>query len=302
MIKKPVISSSKASPLSYIALKGGNEPFLSLPAPAELDLHALTTKAIDFGIYDDAATAARCDTYRLPDTKDRENYHGNDHIAYWLSGLKDFLALQRTAASYRLNFDTCRYFELGCASGRVLRHVACQSQAEVWCSDINLRHLEWIRLFLPDKIKLSQNTVLPQLPITDNYFDLITAFSVFTHIDDFEFAWLQEIRRILKIGGLAYLTFQSDTVWETYKHGWIKDTIMPLKDRIADYRIDDGFFDGHLPAEKTVFWWPLENAYNCTVFHHTNYIRKEWGRFFEIVEIIPFRHIFQDVVLLRRPN
>jgi len=36
------------------------------------------------------------------------------------------------------------------------------------------------------------------------------------------------------------------------------------------------------------------------VFHSLDYIRNAWGRFFDVVDIIPKGHDYQDVVVLRK--
>lgn len=243
------------------------------------------------------------DTAPLPVTRDREFYFGNEHAAYWLSGLRDFNGIKREAERLGIGLTHgARYFELGCASGRVVRHATIADGLEVWCSDINLRHVEWIRAFLPPSIRVFSNTVLPTLPLEDKSVDVIAAFSVFTHIDDFEFAWLAELRRVLRPGGLAYLTVQTEHTWERYKSSWIRDQLMPLRDKIADWPISEEFFAGKLPRSKTVFWWNAgRDNYNSTVFVTASYIRREWGRFFEIINVVLDGHAYQDVVVLRRP-
>ena len=156
-----------------------------------------------------------------------------------------------------------RYFELGCASGRVVRHLAYHTAAQVWCCDINKRHTEWIRLFLPERINVFHSSAIPNLPLEDNSIDVATAFSVFTHIDDFETAWLLELRRILRPGGLAYLTVSTDHTWEQYKHGWIKDQLIPLADKITEHK-NERYFNG---PHGSVIWWPADqDLYNATMF------------------------------------
>jgi SAM-dependent methyltransferase len=208
--------------------------------------------------------------------------------------------MRAVASKYGIDFNKASYFELGCASGRVIRHFASQTSADVWCCDLNLRHTEWIRVYLPRSIKAFNNHALPHLPLPDGVFDFISAFSVFTHIDDFEFAWLNELRRILKVGGIAYITIQTENTWEKYKQGWIKDQLLPLSDQITEFEVSDQLFEGPLPKEKTCFWWPSQDVYNSTVFHSMEYVSREWGRFFDVLEYRSNDHVYQDVVILRR--
>ena len=245
------------------------------------------------------------DPHPLPRTEDREGYQGERHYDWWLGGLRDYLCVLSN-----LNRLGCRLapgnrvFELGCASGRVLRHFALQGGYDAWGADINARHAEWIRLFMPTEIKAFQNTILPNLPLEDNFFDLVCAFSVFTHIDDLEVAWIAEVRRILKPGGVAYLTIHSDDTWDGLKDhdSVIKTQLLSMKDHITEFRISEELFKHPMPQERMVFWWPFGASYNCSVFHTKSYIRSAWGRFFEILDIVRGASSYQDAVILRKPG
>ena len=172
---------------------------------------------------------------------------------------------------------------------------------DCWGADIKLRHIEWMRLFLPANLKIFQSTILPHLPIEDNSLSLVTAFSVFTHIDDLELAWLAEVRRILKPGGFFYATIHSERTWALMEPGVpIYDALIHMRSHIPDYNVSELFLRGPMPKEKTVFFWDTAQNYNCNVFHHLDYVKREWGRFFKIEEIIPGGSGYQDVVLLRK--
>ena len=61
---------------------------------------------------------------------------------------------------------------------------------------------------------------------------------------------------------------------------------------------------GHLvaespfPGERSAFHFTEESYYSCNVFHSREYIQREWGRFFDILEMRPQGHSAQCVVLL----
>lgn len=299
---RPLTSSFAPEWLRATTIKGSAEPFANLPPIAKLASEAALQQEAEatFGIGERVAGYSGRDTAPIPSSGDREYYWGENHASYWLSGLSDALAVVQQAARLGLGADA-RYFELGCASGRVVRHIAFQTPVAISCCDINKRHTEWVRLFLPRRINVFHNSVMPHLPIEDNSIDIATAFSVFTHIDDFEAAWLLELRRVLRPGGLAYVTVATDHTWERYKQGWIREQFMPLADKISDYAIDEPFFAGPLPRPKTVLWWEAgRDVYNAMVFHDTAYIRREWGRIFGVLDIIPEGHRYQDVVLLTK--
>ena len=181
---------------------------------------------------------ADLDPYPIPVTEDREGYYGDFHYDWWLSGLYDYLAVKQTLTRFGGSLKPGdAVFESGCASGRVLRHFACQAKdIDIWGADINLRHVEWIQNYLPQHIRIFQNTALPHLPIDDKSISLVMAFSVFTHIDELELAWLAELRRVLKPGGFAYLTIHSEHTWSIMRPGLSAfEYLMAVRERIANY-------------------------------------------------------------------
>jgi len=244
------------------------------------------------------------DSYNLPATCDRELYHGDRHYDWWLSGLLDYLKIRQVTQKYGRPLKAGdAFYEMGCASGRVLRHFAVQcDDLNVWGSDINNRHIEWMRLNLPENIKIFQNTILPQLPLESNSIDIACAFSVFTHIDDLDFAWLCEIRRVLKKGGLFYVTIHSDDTWKFMRpKDQIYQNLIKMAPYSNDYNITEDYLAGPLPRDKTVFISRPANNYNTNVFLKKDYIYREWGRFFNIHEIIRAGSDYQDVVVMQKP-
>jgi ubiquinone/menaquinone biosynthesis C-methylase UbiE len=288
--------------LSSIAIKNSNSVFQSI-GPVSNHLAGEIHSDI-FSIYPDIDIEIMIsrDPYNLPATCDRELYHGDRHYDWWLSGLLDYLKIKQTMEKYGhpLNAGDA-FYEMGCASGRVLRHFAVQhDDLTVWGSDINNRHIEWMRLNLPEHIRIFQNTILPQIPMESNSIDIACAFSVFTHIDDLDLAWLCEIRRVLKQCGFFYVTIHSDDTWKTLSPtDQIYRSLMDMAPYITDYKITEDFLAGPLPMNKTVFSWRANN-YNTNVFHKKNYIFREWGRFFKIHEIIRSGSQYQDVVVMQK--
>lgn len=300
---EPLISSHNPAYLSAISIKGDKQPFEKMGSVHDYLGGKVHTDLTSLISREAIGQFLEKDAYPLPATIDRENYHGERHYDWWLSGLKDFLLIQKKLEEHGVPLtDGDSIFELGCASGRVLRHFAIQHQGlDCWGADIKLRHIEWMRLFLPANLKIFQNTILPHLPIEDNSLSLVAAFSVFTHIDDLELAWIGELRRILKPGSFLYASIHSERTWDLMKPGIpIYDALMHMRVHIPNYNVSESFLNGPMPREKTVLYWDNAQNYNCNVFHHTDYIKREWGRFFDVEEIIPCGSGYQDVVLLRK--
>jgi SAM-dependent methyltransferase len=300
---RPLISSFNPPWLSAVCIKGTNKPFQNLLSVKHYLDTPVLTPIDDLEIGADLSRFIARDDYPIPAVRDREGYHKDRHYDWWVSGLRDYLCIKRTLSHHAVDLRRGdSIFELGCASGRVLRHFACQDFGlTIWAADIQLRHVEWIRKFLPPTIRVFHNTVLPHLPLESNSQKLIYAFSVFTHIDDFELTWLAELRRILIPGGIAYLTIHSERTWQDMNTDWpLWKGLAREKENIPDYEISPELFKGPMPAEKTVFWWTTGQNYNAQVFHSEAYIRTTWSRFFLVKEVIASGYGYQDVVVLQK--
>lgn len=230
------------------------------------------------------------DPAQLPDADSREGYFGSDHLGYWLSGFVDYA--KTVAAAQSLGLEGGRYFDFGGSTGRVFRHFAFQTDRwDVWTSDFKPSSVEWNLLHYPTIIKAFLNSCQPSLPLPDSYFDLVTAFSVFTHINETETSWLLEIRRILKVGGIAYISIHNEDYWP-FRSQW-RD-LSPFRPDLAGLE--------EMPKGKTVVTWREDDPYNCDVFHSRDYIERVWGRYFEICEFRARYHFNHGVVICRRLN
>jgi len=120
------------------------------------------------------------------------------------------------------------------------------------------------------------------LPIESNYFDLIYAISVFTHITTTWKPWLLELRRVLKPGGILLSTFSNRIAYE-YSTGQrfdAQNTGMLVMDEDRDW--DEG---------------------GPGVFHSNWWVQKHWGQFFDI-DYISREGLFnwQSLAVLIKPG
>jgi SAM-dependent methyltransferase len=107
--------------------------------------------------------------------------------------------------------------EWGCGPGRLIRHMPsllASHPARIVGSDYNPRTVRWCAEHL-DGIAFVQNGLRPPLPLAGARFDVAYCISVFTHLsEDVQLAWADELRRVLKPGGLLICTTQGDN----YRH------------------------------------------------------------------------------------
>jgi ubiquinone/menaquinone biosynthesis C-methylase UbiE len=280
------------------------EPFNNLPPVTELDssefenpnrLRLIEPLLGDAKLEDLIAR----DPYPIPCADDREKYSPGYDGVYWLSGLEDYLKIMDVVKRYGVQPRSV--FDFGCASGRVIRHFAAQSDIpEIWGSDINARHIRWLYEHMPHTVKPIFNHCIPTLPIRDNSVDVITAFSVFTHIDTFETCWLAELRRIMHDDGVAYLTVHNEDTWRV-----LRDQVDNEKNRLVQSLLSSDpsvreKLQSPLPDTRTVYRFMESGPYRAQVFHSNNYLHQVWGRFFKIEEILPGHHVRQTVLVLRK--
>jgi len=246
------------------------------------------------------------DPHPIPMPIDRENY-GNLAASprYWATGLSDWLNVQEAISRFGAgDGDFLRYLDFGCASGRVLRHAHtfANTETDLWGCDFAPANINWIKRYLPKPIKGFINNAIPHLPFPDQTFDLISAFSVLTHIDQFEDAWLLELRRVTRPDGLLYLTIQNEASWSRVP---TRPNMMKHLERANSIdgnpiRVKEGTFAEPMPLDRIVFRMTNDENYNCNVWHSSEYIRNLWSRYFEILHIADNAHTnFQSVVILR---
>lgn len=162
------------------------------------------------------------------------------------------------------SFDGKRVLDFGCGSGRVLRHFLAEAQsAEFWGCDVHEPSIEWIRGNLVPPLHVFVNSELPPLPQMDGSFDAIWAASVFTHLTSSWSAWLIELHRILKPGGLFLVSYLGQSSAIPAVQDWNED------------RTGMNVLDGGL----------IYGEGGPTVVHSEWWIRAHWGRAFEIDRI-----------------
>lgn len=97
----------------------------------------------------------------------------------------------------------------GCGCGRVTRHLSKFTSAQIFGRDIDRNNIRWAARNLPGDFKVSRHR--PPLDLADASVDVALSLSVFTHIGmAAQHAWLAELARVIRPGGLLLLTFMDE--------------------------------------------------------------------------------------------
>jgi SAM-dependent methyltransferase len=164
------------------------------------------------------------------------------------------------------SFDGKRVLDFGCGSGRVLRQFLPEAASgEFWGCDLHAPTIEWLDQNLSPPLHFYVNDRIPT-PHPDSHFDLVYAISVFTHITHEWSAWLLELHRILKPGGLLLATFLGPDA------GGRRLSDLPGEDELG-------------MCAKTVLGQSLDYSSGPLVWHSPWWLRSHWGRAFEILEL-----------------
>ncbi len=256
----------------------------------------------------DITTLVDRDPYTLPSTKMRVGYYGERHLDYWISGLKDYRAMLDTIARHGGSLvPGDSVLDFGCSTGRVLRHFDAQFPADqqgalhCWGVDISSMWIEWARQNLSPRLRIMHTPTEPRLPLEDRAMALVYAFSVFTHIDEFELAWIAELRRVLRVGGIAYLSVHTERTWELMG----RQSSWPLHGFLTRDGTDEN--GDVITTEALLTTMPRERVVHMSesspvprVFQSQEYLQREWGRYFEVLEIIERGAAYHDICVLRR--
>jgi SAM-dependent methyltransferase len=146
------------------------------------------------------------------------------------------------------------------------------------------------------------------LPHKDGYFDLVIAYSVFTHLPEpIQDIWLAEIARTLRTGGLFFATVQSSRTIEIFEAVDPSDTATPFwRRRVAErMRQQPGFQEAfrrrgfaYLPSRGAAAHDPAEIFGNA--FVSPDYAARRWGEFFSVLEFCDDADRPQAIVVARK--
>jgi SAM-dependent methyltransferase len=226
-----------------------------------------------------------------PDELTQEYYAG-----YLPTGEKDVAQmLDLLKAS---DFELCpgnRALEMGCATGRMIRHLKpFTGDCEIWGTDIDAKYIYWCQQNLNPPFHFATTTTIPHLPFGDGYFNLIYTGSVFTHIDDLAEAWFLELSRLLSPGGRLYVTICDESTVNLLETG-TKDNYVMAQKIMSSY-------DLYNQSNKDFGMLVVGRDTASQVFYNLDYLRKILPPTLELLSVTQEAYGYQSAVVLgKRP-
>jgi len=218
-----------------------------------------------------------------PDLRERVNGSPREDIFLNIGRLtvKDLRAALAKQGRQLESFQSV--LDFGCGSGRTLIWLD-PNHHRLYGTDIDAEAIRWCAHGLP-RMTFETNEALPPLRYEGSKFDLIYAISVFTHLsEDYQFTWLKELARITKPGGMLLLTVHGDFI---SSHSLPAD-LLEKRRREGFVFLANDYWKGKFPD-----WYQ-------TAYHTKEYVRREWAKFFDVVDYVDRgvnRH--QDLVVLK---
>lgn len=184
--------------------------------------------------------------------------------------------------------DFPRILDWGCGAGRVTRYMLSETGSAVTGADIDPDNIAWCRQAYPEG-RFELVPLRPPTAFEDGAFDLAIGLSVMTHLQEGDqWLWLHELRRIVRPGGLVFLSVQGPTQFAY-------NQFPPHLYRQVQ---EQGYLD--LSRDGALDGVIADTEYYRAAMHSRAYIAERWAEYFEVVEIVDAIAGMQDFVVLRR--
>ncbi len=182
--------------------------------------------------------------------------------------------------------------DFGCGIGRVALDLHSRTGLPTHGCDVNAEAVAYLSEQL-SSVDFKVTSVNPPLPYENDSFDAVFSISIWTHLspEDGD-TWLQEMRRVLKPGGYAFISISGpDVVTLRRERG------VPGWQDVAQADLERA---GALFIEYRASSHGVDGRYGLTAHDH-NYIRTHWSKHFDVVDV-GHRNIdgIQDLVVLRK--
>ena len=226
----------------------------------------------------------------VPDTENTKRVIGGGQISGFLrTGATSFRRLENYLALHhdRPLSTFKRVLDWGCGAGRLTRYLTTLDNVDVTGIDIDDINVQWCKSSITGAAFETVATA-PPTRFDEKSFDLIVGISIFTHLrEPDQFAWLEELQRIVSDDGLVMVSYHGPTVL-----GFVRAK-QPLLEEIEKQGI---FITGNNNQVDNIG----DDEYYVNVSHSRRYILENWGKYFEIIDVVPGFFGRQDMVVMKK--
>jgi len=210
-----------------------------------------------------------------------------------LGGYTDFSKFQRLLPAIGAGevSQRKRVLDWGVGCGRVARYFGAVPGVELFGVDVDADNVDWCSRNLPGQYR--KIPLRPPAPLDAASFDLIYGISVLTHLrEPDQHAWLAELDRLAAPNAIVLLSFHGTTA-ANYAG-------MPVAALGAylDALERDGFMMTNI--NKQIEEFIDERGYYLNVAHSSDYVRRVWGEYFEVIDTVPGMVATHDLAVLRK--
>lgn len=194
--------------------------------------------------------------------------------------------------------EGARVLDFGAGIGRVAMPLYEATNLPTDACDVNSGAVKYLSSQLPD-LACETTNFSPPLPYSDETFEAVYSISLWTHFpEDAGLAWLKEIKRILKPGGVALLSTSGTKVIEVRAArrdaGWSNYTVEDLERAGVLYEEYKNL------SEQAPAYPGVTSSYGLTA-HHPDYIKAQWSKILPVEDIlIEAIDGVQDLVILKK--
>ena len=194
-----------------------------------------------------------------------------DEASYVENGRMIARCLVEALRENDVSLENIDVLDFACGPGRVIKEFARLTEScSFYGSDIDGEAIAWAQGHLSDVADFSINAIQPPTSFPDARFDVVYSVSLFTHLDQQDQdAWLDELARILKPGGVVVATTHGRFTTDSC----VPEELEQLQAAGFVYRTDR---KGRFKVDG------LPDFYQTT-FHTVEYVREHWGRRFTIL-------------------
>ena len=202
-----------------------------------------------------------------------------DYERYYINGKKTAEWLVGLVQNHK-NLKGGSILDWGCGPARVIRHLpALIEDGDFYGTDYNRQSIAWCSANFTD-IYFHSNDLMPGLIYEKEWFDLIYGISIFTHLSKVAHeAWLNELIRLLKPGGILFITLHGNS---------FREKLTPAEELVFDS--DEIVVRGQVTEGHRTF----------TAFHPEKWVRI-WTLSLTVLEHIPGGEGEQDVWIFKKP-